>query len=224
MDITAPGLASVVRHLRERILPRYPEIKTLQIYRTQDTGALVLWLSVPWPVPIRLWDSLARIAREADLIAPVVGVQINELAVQSIEDIRLVDHHPWAGDISEKAVRNLAARHDLMSDLALLVRTILEVSKGGIYTGVNIRHGGRFPGKPELSVEEMIGQPVHAIAGWDAHHKILEVVNQAIDEDRVIHFAYTAQFRGEDFGRDFQAVCKPKPDKSGAWLAVARIQ
>ncbi|MEM6433236.1 MAG: hypothetical protein AAF773_05170, partial [Cyanobacteria bacterium P01_D01_bin.115] len=62
------------------------------------------------------------------------------------------------------------------------------------------------------------------IAGWDAHHKILEVVNQAIDESRVIHFAYTAQFRGEDFDRDFQAVCKPKPDKSGAWLAVARLQ
>ncbi|MEM6437471.1 MAG: hypothetical protein AAF773_26990 [Cyanobacteria bacterium P01_D01_bin.115] len=138
MDTTTFGLASIERHLRKRILPRYPEIKTLQIYRTQDTGALVLWLSVPWPVPIRLWDSFARIAREADLVAPVSGIQVNELSVQSIEDIRLIDHEPWAEDLSEQAVQNLAARHELMSDLALLVRTILEISKGGIYTDVKI--------------------------------------------------------------------------------------
>lgn len=221
---TAPGLGAIEKHLREQILPRYPEIHQLQIYRLPANGELVLWLSSQWPVPMHLMDGLGRIARQADMVAPLYGIQINELGVRPVESFRLIEPTEWDEKPSEVQIKNLVARHDLMAELALLVRTILEISKAGVYTAVQIRHGGKPPGNPALKPEETLGKFVWQVAGWDAHNKIVEIINKAIDEDRTINFCYSAQFRGEDFSRDFQATCKPKPDKSGAWLAVARIE
>lgn len=111
----------------------------------------------------------------------------------------------------------------MLIELALLVRTLLEVSREGIYLSVKVRHAGQLPGNPPLEAEEMLGRTIADIVGQSAHDKIVEVVQKAIAEGRPIVFGYSAQFRGEDFQRHFQATCKPKPDGSGAWLAVARM-
>jgi len=218
-----PTLETIQERLAQSLLGKYPEIHHIQLYRN-GTDGLVLWLSVPWPVPFKLWEEdLPRLTRDVEAIVPIAGVQINELGVLSVDDIRRVAPEPWIEHPSVAQVRNWQAQREMLVDLALLVRTILTVSREGIYLGVQMRHGGQCPGQPAWTPDEMLGRTVGEVCGTEAHAKVVEVIQKAIAEDRVIAFGYSATFGGETEPRHFQATCKPIPDGSGAWLAVARL-
>lgn len=217
-----PTLPDLQQRIQSSLLGRYPEIHHVQLYRNTDDG-LVLWLTVPWPVPEYLWVEMARFTRDVETLLPIVAVQVNELTPQPVATIQRLEPDAWIEPPTASELANRAAERALLLELALLVRTLIEVSREGVYISVRVRQAGRLPGDPPLQVDEMLGHTVAEIAGQSAHDKIVEVVQKAIAEERTIVFGYSSQFRGEDTQRQFQATCVPKPDGSGAFLAIARI-
>jgi len=218
-----PNIPALQERLSVELLQKYPSIHHLQIYRNEADG-LVLWLSVPWPIPFSIWEEdLPRLTRDVEALVPIAGVQINELGVLAMEDIRRVAPEPWIEHPSETQIRNWQAQRQMLMELALLTRTLLTVSREGVYLAVCVRHGGQCPGQPAWTPEEMLGRTIAEVAGQAAHDKVVGTIQKAIAENRAIVFGYSAIFRGETEPRHFQAQCKPIPDGSGAWLAIARM-
>lgn len=217
-----PTLADLEQRIRDGLLKKYPEVRAVQLYRDAQQ-ALVLWLSVPWPVPEYLWEELARLTRDVEVLIPIAAVQINEMRPQPVATLQRIEPDAWLEVPTPEQIANREAERAMLIELALLVRTILEVSREGVYTAVRVRQAGQCPGNPAWTPDEMLGRTVAEVAGQMAHAKVVGEIQKAIAEDRTIVFGYSALFRGETEQRHFQATCKPKPDGSGAWLAVARI-
>lgn len=223
MEIAIP-LQSIASHLEGQLSQKHPAIKAVRIYRHHEHDGLILFLSVqPWPAPEELVDRLASIARTADLLLPIHSVQVNEGRPIPVAMMQRLEPTQWKEAPSDLDYKNLAAKLDSAMALALNMRTLIEVSKAGIYLACKVRHGGQPPGVPPLSEDEMLGQPVSAIAGQEAHERIVAAVNKAIDSGKPLDIFYSAQFRGENFRRFFQGTCTPKADATGAWLWIARI-
>lgn len=218
-----PSIPALQERLATALLPKFPEIHHIQVYR-DEADALVLWISVPWPVPFKLWEEdLPRLTRDVEALLPIAGVQVNELGVLTVADIRRCVPEPWIEHPSEQQVKNWQAQRELLTELALLTRTLLTISREGIYLGVQVRHGGQCPGHPAWTADEMLGRTVAEVCGQQTHDKIVGTIKKTIAENRAIVFGYSCTFRGESESLHFQATCKPIPDGSGAWLAVARI-
>ena len=219
-----PQLADLATIIGQQLTQQYPQIKAALIYRHAEHDGLVLFLSVqPHPIPEHLLNRLGSIARSVDMMVPIHSIQLNELRPIPVSSIRQIQPEPWVEHTNKLAVENLVAKLNGAMRLALNIRTCIEVSKAGIYIACEVRHGGQTPGLPPLSEDEMLGQPISAIAGQAAHDKIVAAVNKAVDTGAEVEVFYQAQFRGETCWRFFQATCVPKPDRTGAWLWVSRI-
>lgn len=73
-----PTIPDLQQRISTTLLAKYPEVHHVQLYRNEHQ-ALVLWLTVPWPVPEYLWGELARLTRDVEILLPIVAVQINEM-------------------------------------------------------------------------------------------------------------------------------------------------
>lgn len=73
--------------IKEELLKDFPYIHHAQLFRGEG-HRLILWLSVPWPIPFDLWERLGEVAEIATRVAPIHGIVVNELGMIAVKDIK----------------------------------------------------------------------------------------------------------------------------------------
>lgn len=185
---------------------------------TQTEYGLQLQITSAEPVPLSLSERLGQLACAAERILPLHSLKVNQAKPFLLREIREACPLDWI-EQQKPPTSSLKALCGLLLEEATRDRTLIEVSRSGIYLGYFPQFGSR----PIISPDEMIGKSLAEVVGERAQCRILAAIEEAAAKDQVTHCSYSARFEGDEADRQYVARVVIKPDGSGAYLSVARV-